>query len=255
MTTQTLLIGAYDYGATTPVVKLRNKSTLAEITVTSIVVTQSANLGAFYSAVITNASVVAAGDYVVEVAVGSADPGYLWVTLAGTDGETAYTRSEYQAGGGSGGLSDAQDTKLTAIYGFTSGISGARITTSGPVTSAGQIQLILGQDYTTDASNSITLPVPDSGSAIYDAFTSATLAASTAFGASRENGNAVIEGTITSITYASSVTTFTIEIDGSQLPDTLDIADDWVYQLQRTTSGGKLVVGVQGGLKTMKRTV
>lgn len=92
-TTQTIVIDAYDYGAVTPVVQLRDKVTREVITVTSIVVTQSPEFDATYIAVVTNNVVVPADDYLVEFTV-SGVLGWQWVTLTGVDAETTFARAE-----------------------------------------------------------------------------------------------------------------------------------------------------------------
>jgi hypothetical protein len=90
MTTQTVQLDLYDYGAATLTVTLRDPDTLA-VVATADSVTQSVNLGTRYDAVFS--TLVAAGVYAVGV-VQSGVPGLLYCTLAGTDGETVTARGE-----------------------------------------------------------------------------------------------------------------------------------------------------------------
>jgi hypothetical protein len=158
-------------------------------------------------------------------------------------------------GSSGGGLSTEQEDTLNTIYSQTSQITGSRINITGPVSAAGDITLIVSKDYKVASESELTISVPDTGGALYADFTSATLAASKAFGMSRTNGDADIAGTVYSVTYATNVTTFKVEIDADQLPDTLSLTDDWVYQIQRVTSAGDKVVGAQGAGSVAMRTV
>jgi hypothetical protein len=179
----------------------------------------------------------------------------------------------------SGGLTPVQDETLTSIaialagsapveptditvFGLLEGISsqtsqitGSRINTVGPVSAAGDITLIVGKDYKVASESELTISVPDTAGALHADFTSETLAASKAFGMSRSNGDADISGTVSSVTYATNVTTFKVEIDADRLPDTLSLTDDWTYQIERVTSAGDKVVGVQGAGKVAMRSV
>lgn len=177
-------------------------------------------------------------------------------TTAGANyNETTDSLQAQKDAGSSGGLTSEQEQTLNSIYTFTSAISGSRITQTGPVTPGGDIRLIKGKDYTTVSGSEITLPVSDTGGALYADFTSGTLAVSKSFGARRDNGDATISGSITGVAYATNVTTFTIEVTYSQLPDDLTEGDDWKYMIQRVTSGGKEVVGVEGSLEVLARVV
>jgi hypothetical protein len=144
---------------------------------------------------------------------------------------------------------------LEGISSQTSQITGSRISTVGPVSAAGDITLILGKDYKVASESELTISVPDTAGALHAEFSSETLAASKAFGMSRSNGDADISGTVSSVTYATNVTTFKVEIDANQLPDTLSLTDDWTYQIERVTSSGDKVVGVQGAGKVAMRAL
>lgn len=147
---------------------------------------------------------------------------------------------------------------LELIQSQTSQITGSRISSVGPVKPGGDIELIVGQDYKVAAgTNGTHLPIAiaDVGGVVYGEFTSGTFAASKSFGMRRDNGDALIAGTVHSLVYSADVTTFKIEIDADQLPDTLDLTDDYTYQIQRVTSTGDKVVGVQGAGAVTLRTV
>jgi hypothetical protein len=158
-------------------------------------------------------------------------------------------------GGGGNGLTTEQEETLNTIYSQTSQITGSRINTVGPVSAAGDITLIVGKDYKVASESELTISVPDTAGALHAEFSSETLAASKAFGMSRSNGDADISGTVSSVTYATNVTTFKVEIGANQLPDTLSLTDDWTYQIERVTSSGDKVVGVQGAGKVAMRAV
>jgi len=175
--------------------------------------------------------------------------------IRGTDNDTLETLSDQIDGLGTGGLTTEQADTLDAIYDFTSGISGDQISVVGPVSSGGAIELILGKDYKVASESELTIAVTDTGGALHADLTSGTLAASKAFGASRENGEAVITGTVYSTTYATNVLTIKVEVDADQLPDSLPLANDWRYQIHRVTSSGDKVVVVSGQLTTSMRTV
>lgn len=175
--------------------------------------------------------------------------------MRGADNDTLKTLSDQIDGIDSGGLTVDQAATLDAIYDFTSGISGDQINVVGPVSSGGAIELILGKDYKVASESELTIAVTDTGGALHADLTSGTLASSKSFGASRENGDAVITGTIYSTTYATNVLTIKVEIDADQLPDTLPCVDDWTYQVHRVTSGGDEVVVLSGQLTTSMRTV
>lgn len=176
--------------------------------------------------------------------------------MRGADNDTLKTLSDQIDGiDGGGGLTTEQENTLNAIYDFTSGISGDRINVVGPVSSGGAIELILGKDYKVASESELTIAITDTGGALHADLTSGTLAASKSFGASRENGESVITGTIYSTTYATNVLTIKVEIDADQLPDTLPLANDWTYQIHRVTSSGDEVVVLSGQLTTKMRTV
>jgi hypothetical protein len=173
-----------------------------------------------------------------------------------------FTANMLELGPSSGGGGDAEQATLLAVQttvntisSQTSQITGSRINIVGPVSAAGDITLIVGKDYKVASESELTISVPDTAGALYADFTSGTLAASKAFGMSRANGDADISGTVSSVTYAANVTTFKIEIDADQLPDTLELAYDYTYQIERVTSGGDKVVGVQGAGEVKMRAV
>lgn len=251
MTTQTVHLHTFDYGASL------SSATLRAVTTDNLVATaDSANEvtadSGVYAIVFGETSVIPAGTYRLRAVVSGA-PLNRYVTLAGTDGEVVQSSSVP-----SGGLTTEQEETLNTIYSQTSQITGSRINTTGPVSAAGDITLIVGKDYKVASASELTISVPDTAGALYADFTSGALAASKAFGMSRTNGDAVIAGTVASITYATNVTTFKVEIPRSQLLDSFApdmITDDWTYQIERVTSDGDKVVGVQGAGTVALRAV
>jgi hypothetical protein len=157
-------------------------------------------------------------------------------------------------GGGGGGLTTEQETKLNETWAAAQKINGAGLSVAGSVTPAGAITLIVGKDYVTAAENGLVRSVADVGGALAARLQSATLAASLQFGARRGN-EVLITGTISSVTYADDVTSISIEIPRNLIPGTLPIADDYRYQIQRTTSLGKLVVELGGALRVERADV
>ncbi len=122
-------------------------------------------------------------------------------------------------------------------------------TAFSPVRPGGKIVLKGGDDYADDIETTITLPVTDSSEAVYDRLTDASTA-SIKFAAGRNRVANVITGTVTkaNITKSSGVTYVPIQIARSQLGAT-KIYNDYRYDLQVTTSGGKIVTPVTGELE------
>ena len=154
-----------------------------------------------------------------------------------------------------GALSEEQAALLIAIGQRTALITGSRLSVAGSVTPGGTIQLIVGKDYVTAAENGLTRTITDPDGNLYDQLTSSTLAATKRFGASRPNGIAQITGTIGDVTHADGVTSITIEIERSGLPDDLQATADYRYQIERETGAGKKVIAVSGDLILERRTV
>lgn len=92
MTTQTILLDLYDYGASEVTVTLNDPDTLV-LTDTADSVTQNGVIGSRYSAVFTRVSALPAGLYAVGISVDGI-PGLLYCTLSGTDGEVVTARDE-----------------------------------------------------------------------------------------------------------------------------------------------------------------
>ncbi len=95
MTTFTLLIDAYDYGAAPMAAAIGDATTLV-IEDTAGSVTQNAVNGCRYVAVFNRPAAYAAGVYAVRIEVNSI-PGLLYCTLAGVDGEVVHARMERTA--------------------------------------------------------------------------------------------------------------------------------------------------------------
>lgn len=92
MTTQTVQIHTYDYGASLSSATLRSIENDALVATADSVNEVTADSG-LYAAVFGEASVIAAGTYRVRAIVGG-QPINRYVTLAGTDNEVAQARSE-----------------------------------------------------------------------------------------------------------------------------------------------------------------
>ncbi len=268
-TTQTVQIVAYDYGPSLSSVTLRSLSDDSLVATADTCNEVTADSG-LYAAVFGETAVIPAGNYRLRAVVSGA-PLNRYVTLAGTDGEVvqsssvppdaSLTAKVDAIGVALAGGSPVEPTVATVFellestYAFASQISGSRIAHVGPVKPGGDIELIKGKDYTVASDSVLPIAVPDTAGALYADLTSGTLAASKAFGARRDNGDATIAGTISSVSYASNVTTINVEVADTQLPDSLTEGDDWTYMIQRTTEAGKDVVVAQGNLTVKPRVV
>ena len=248
MTAQTAHIQTFDYGTSLSSATLRDLEDDTLVATADTVNEVTADSG-IYAAVFGESAVIAAGTYRLRAIV-NGQPINRYVTFAGVDGEVVQSSTVPAMG-----LTTAQEETLNATYAFASQISGSRIAHVGPVTPGGDIELIKGKDYTVASDNVLSIALPDTAGALYTDLTSGTLATSKSFGARRDNGDATIAGTISSVNYANNVTTINIEVADTQLPDELTEGDDWTYQIQRTTSGGKDVVVTEGALTVKPRVV
>ena len=248
MTTQTAHIHTFDYGSSLSSATLRNLEDDTLVATADTVNEVTADSG-LYAAVFGESAVIAAGTYRLRGIV-NGQPINRYVTFAGVDGEVVQASTVPAMG-----LTTAQEETLNATYAFASQISGSRIAHVGPVFPGGGIELIKGKDYTVESDNVLPIAVPDTAGAMYADLNSGTLAVSKSFGARRDNGDATIAGTISSIVYADNVTTIDVEVAASQLPDSLTEGDDWTYMIQRTTDAGKNVVVADGALTVRPRVV
>jgi hypothetical protein len=111
MTTQTIHLHTYDYGASLTSATLRTVADDTLVATADSVNEVTADSG-LYAAVFGEASVIAAGEYRLRAVV-SGKPLNRYVTLAGTDGEVVEARSERLAV-----LDSAVATQITAIETF-----------------------------------------------------------------------------------------------------------------------------------------
>lgn len=115
MTTQTVHLHTFDYGASLDSATLRNLAddTLVATADTTSEVTADSGL---YACIFGEASAIAAGTYRLR-AIASGMPINRYVTLAGTNGEVVQaSETPATGGGGEGGLTSDQNTKLTEIH-------------------------------------------------------------------------------------------------------------------------------------------
>ncbi len=119
MTTQTVHIQTYDYGASLSSATLRVVSTDVLVATADSVNEVTADSG-LYAAVFNEASVIAAGEYRLRAIV-SGKPINRYVTLAGTDGEIVEARNERLAV-----LDSATQTQIDKIEAVVAGtVTGA----------------------------------------------------------------------------------------------------------------------------------
>jgi hypothetical protein len=137
--------------------------------------------------------------------------------------------------------------KLNAVQGSV--VMQEAATGYSTVRPGGKIALKGGDDYADDIMTTVPLPVTDASEAVYDRLTDASTA-SIKFAAGRNRVADVIVGTVNkaNVTKAAGVTYVPIEIARSQLGAS-KIANDYRYDLQVTTSGGKITTPVTGDLE------
>jgi len=92
MTTQTIQLDLYDYGASSGTITVRDPSNLSLID-TADSVTKNSNWSSRYDAVFARVSVLPAGVYPIGVSFNGI-PFLMYVTLTGVDGEVAVARME-----------------------------------------------------------------------------------------------------------------------------------------------------------------
>lgn len=216
----------------------------------SSVATQSASESAANNGVQTAVFTdIAAGQYLLQLIKGSDVWGSESVTLTLT---TAQFWPDAVTGGGSGGgLTPEQNAALERIDAKAALITGAKLSIAGAVTPGGDITLVIGDDHVEDADSELLRTIADTGGAL---FARLDAAESITFGAGRNGVADQITGTVTA-SYASNVTTLTIEIDAASIDADAIASEDYSYQIQRVTADGDHVVEVSGNLTLLTRYV
>jgi len=113
----------------------------------------------------------------------------------------------------------------------------------------GKIVLKAGDDYADDIVTTITLPVTDTDEVAYDRLTDASTSV-IKFAAGRNRQKDLIVGTVAkaSVTKSAGVTYVPIQIARSQITSA-KVFSDYKYDIQVTTSGGKVTTPVGGELE------
>lgn len=144
-------------------------------------------------------------------------------------------------------------TKLNTIQSSVVMQTGA--TGYSVVRPGGKIVLKAGDDYSDDIVTTISLPVTDADEVVYDRLTAGDTA-TIKFAAGRNRQKNLIVGTVTKadVTKSAGVTYVPIEIARAQLvastdPSTNRVYNDYKYDIQVTTSGGKITTPVGGELE------
>lgn len=160
---------------------------------------------------------------------------------------------------------------IVAVSGRTTEFTGAALTKLNTIQSSvvmqtgatgysvvrpgGKIVLKAGDDYADDIVTTVSLPVTDADEVVYDRLTDATTS-TIKFAAGRNRQKNLIVGTVTKadVTKSAGVTYVPIEIARSQLvastdPATNRVFNDYKYDIQVTTSGGKVTTPVGGELE------
>jgi hypothetical protein len=155
--------------------------------------------------------------------------------------------------------------EIVAVSGRTTEFTGAALTKLNAVQAAvvmqtgatgysvvrpgGKIVLKAGDDYADDIVTTITLPVTDADEVVYDRLTDATTS-TIKFAAGRNRQKDLIVGTVTkaSVSKSTGVTYVPIQIARSQITSA-KVFNDYRYDIQVTTSGGKITTPVGGELE------
>lgn len=227
--------------------RLRSLSTRA------IVATQSAAESTANNGVQTAAFTdVPAADYLLQLISGTDILGQDVITLTLTTGQFwPASATAASGGGGGGGLTTEQNAALERIDAKAALITGAKLQVVGAVTPGGDIRLVIGDDHIVSADSELSRTIADTGGALYARLNAAD---SITFGAGRVRQPNMITGTVTA-TYASDVTTLTIEIGADDIDEAVIPSEDYTYQIQRVLSTGEHVVEVEGNLALLQRFV
>jgi len=181
-----------------------------------------------------------------------------WLGILGGKTADSTTLTEFNATTGGTSYNNTTDS-LEAIRDRgdaawitgTGGSSTAPAQVISPVHPGGKLVLKGGDDYADDIQTTINLPVEDASEAVYDRLTDASTS-SIKFAAGRNRVADLIVGTVTkaNVTKADGITTVPIQIARSQLGAT-KIYNDYKYDIQVTTSGGKVTTPVGGELEVV----
>lgn len=246
MTTQSVIITTYSYGATPLSATLRNADTDALIA-TADTVTETSSGSGIYVAAFGEVSVITAGVYRIR-AVASGSPINRYVTLTGVNLEVATSRSDRDAAGGGGGAGDASQTTLlavqTTVETLASGIAGRAVDWAGNVGPGGVLELTLGDDHETVNGNNLPIRVHDVGGTLHARLVAVGVTLQWSAGQNLTGG--MIAGTVAGVTHAAGVTTIVIHV-----PDcaaTGNVLAPYVWQLQRTV-GLRRARELQGTLR------
>jgi hypothetical protein len=138
-------------------------------------------------------------------------------------------------------------TKLNTIQSSVVMQTGA--TGYSVVRPGGKIVLKAGDDYSDDIITTISLPVTDAGEVVYDRLTAGDTA-TIKFAAGRNRQKDLIVGTVAkaSVSHTAGLTYVPIQITRSQIT-TAKVFNDYKYDIQVTTSGGKVTTPVGGELE------
>jgi hypothetical protein len=219
--------------------RLRSRTTRA------IIDTQSSSESTANNGIQTAAFTdVPAGQYLLQLIQGTDVLGQDTITLTLTTGQFWP-----DAAGASGGLTTEQAAALERIDAKAALITGSKLSVAGAVTPGGDITLVIGDDRVSAADSELLRSITDTGGALH---TRLAAASEITFGAGRNGVADLITGTVTS-SYASNVTTLTIEIDQAGVSTDAIASEDYTYQIQRVTADGDHVIEVSGNLTLLDR--
>jgi hypothetical protein len=157
--------------------------------------------------------------------------------------------------GEGGGLTEEQDELLTKIGARTAQITGSRLQVIGAVTPGGDISLIVGSDYVEEIDSSLTRTITDAGAVLHGKLTGGELTELIFRAATKAKAPASerITGTIMAVSHSSGVTSVTIEIDRSDIPNG-PFGGEWKYQIWREADSLVTPPLLEGGLRLDWRT-
>lgn len=202
--------------------------------VASASATETASGSTIYTAAFTD---VAAGTYRCKFVDSGGTVRYVqWVTLTLTT--ATFVCYEMPLSDVSALQTDIDDIQTT-VDAIAAATTGGRLQTVGAVSPGGTIRLFAGSDYLAAIDSDLTRTVSDIGGALHALLTAGDLD-ELLFGARPSAGASVqITGTITAVSYASNVTTITIEIDQDNIPHG-PYHDGWIYHIDRTDGDGNV---------------
>lgn len=276
MTTQTIQIHTFDYGASLSSATLRSIADDTLVATADSVNEVAADSG-LYAAVFGEASAIASGDYRLRAVIGG-QPINRYATLTGTDNEVVQARSERHAvlnagalldalglevgnldeqladilaasgggGGGGGGLTEEQTALLVSIARWAARNNGGPMHYTGNVGDGGVLELTINDDHETAIENDLPIVVKDPDGLLHAKLTAS--GATLSWSAGQDNVGGLITGTVTAPTHDEDTALTTIVVQVPNCTASGNITAPYQWQLKRTL-GGKIKTELRGTLR------